>query len=101
MHSRIWASRLYARLETALARSVDVLNRNRETFYPLTASWFEQQVLDGEAVRRCPITSENWVDSQQQRILSRRSSIQLNMALRCLGGLFQTLGKVSARTIRK
>ncbi|MBU0832543.1 MAG: ATP-dependent Zn protease [Alphaproteobacteria bacterium] len=45
------AARVHARLETALAKANDVLNGNRETLDRLTAALFEQQVLDGEAVK--------------------------------------------------
>jgi len=45
------AARVHARLEKALAKATDVLNGNRERLDRLTAALFEQQVLDGEAVR--------------------------------------------------
>lgn len=45
------AARVHARLEKALAKAMDVLTGNRDTLDRLTAVLFEQQVLDGEAVR--------------------------------------------------
>ncbi|NBB47093.1 ATP-dependent Zn protease [Rhizobium sp. CRIBSB] len=45
------AARVHARLEKALGMAMDVLNANRERLDRLTAVLFEQQVLDGEAVR--------------------------------------------------
>ncbi|MGQ2967107.1 MAG: ATP-dependent Zn protease [Allorhizobium sp.] len=45
------AARIHARLEKALAKALDLLNGNREKLDRLTAVLFEQQVLDGEAVR--------------------------------------------------
>lgn len=45
------AARVHARLEKALAKALDLLNGNREKLDRLTAVLFEQQVLDGEAVR--------------------------------------------------
>lgn len=44
------AARVHARLEKALAKATDVLDGNREMLDRLTATLFEQQVLDGEAV---------------------------------------------------
>ncbi|KPF58735.1 ATP-dependent Zn protease [Rhizobium sp. AAP116] len=44
------AARVHARLEKALAKSMDVLNGNRKRLDRLTAALFEQQVLDGDVV---------------------------------------------------
>ena len=46
------AARIHARLETALARAVEILNENRGKLDTLTKTLFDAQALDGEAVKR-------------------------------------------------
>ncbi|WP_374638157.1 ATP-dependent Zn protease [Agrobacterium salinitolerans] len=46
------AARIHARLETALARAVEVLGENRDKLDALTKALFDAQALDGEAVMR-------------------------------------------------
>lgn len=46
------AARIHARLETALARAVEVLSENRAKLDALTKALFDAQALDGEAVKR-------------------------------------------------
>lgn len=45
------AARVHARLERALGRAAEILNDNRARLDRLTAVLFEQQVLEGEALR--------------------------------------------------
>ena len=44
------AARIHARLETALARAVEVLSENRDKLDALTKALFDAQTLDGQAV---------------------------------------------------
>ncbi len=46
------AARIHARLETALARAVEVLSENRAKLDTLTKALFDAQALDGQAVDR-------------------------------------------------
>jgi len=46
------AARIHARLETALARAVEVLGENGDKLDALTKALFDAQALDGEAVKR-------------------------------------------------
>lgn len=46
------AARSHARLETALARAVEVLSENRDKLDALTGALFDAQALDGEAVTK-------------------------------------------------